>query len=52
MQSVVNVRMGRTVYAQFEPDEDVYRGLVKLIEKEQLKTSIILSVTGASTRCV
>jgi predicted DNA-binding protein with PD1-like motif len=38
--------MGRIVFAQFEPDEDIYRGLVNLIEKEKLKTGIILTITG------
>ncbi len=46
MQKVVNAKMGRIVFAQFGPDEDVYRGLVDLIVREKLKTGIILTVTG------
>jgi predicted DNA-binding protein with PD1-like motif len=46
MQSVVNARLGRIVFAQFEPDEDVYRGIVNLIVREKLKTGIILTITG------
>jgi predicted DNA-binding protein with PD1-like motif len=46
MQSVVEAKLGRIIYAQFEPDEDVYRGLVNLITEEKLHTGIILSITG------
>jgi len=47
MEKVVSATIGRVIYAHFEPDEDVYRGLVEVIQRERLHTGVILSITGA-----
>jgi predicted DNA-binding protein with PD1-like motif len=47
MHSVVSASIGKVVYAHLEPQEDVYLSLLEIIEREQLGTGLILTITGA-----
>jgi predicted DNA-binding protein with PD1-like motif len=43
----VHAELGRIVFAQLEPDEDVYRSIVQLVQREQMQTGLIMTITGA-----
>lgn len=47
MFTKVSTTLGRVVFAQLEPDEDVYRAIVQLVEQEQMEAGVILTITGA-----
>jgi predicted DNA-binding protein with PD1-like motif len=47
MQTSASGKLGRTVFAQLEPDEDVYRAIVQLIQQEEMQAGLILTITGA-----
>jgi predicted DNA-binding protein with PD1-like motif len=47
MLTSVRAGIGRSVFAQLEPDEDVYRAIVQLIQQEEMRAGLILTITGA-----
>jgi predicted DNA-binding protein with PD1-like motif len=47
MHSTVPTAIGTVLYAHLEPQEDVLESLLTLIEREQLKSGVILTITGA-----
>jgi predicted DNA-binding protein with PD1-like motif len=47
MHSALPATIGKVVYAHLEPEEDVLESLLTLIEREQLKSGLILTITGA-----
>lgn len=40
-------RMGRVVLAQFEKDEDLMEGIVRILKDQKLRTGYIATITGA-----
>jgi predicted DNA-binding protein with PD1-like motif len=47
MHSVVPANVGKVVFAHLEPQEDVLLGLIDVIEREQLQSGLIMTITGA-----
>lgn len=47
MHSAVSATVGKVVFAHLEPGEDVLLALIDVIEREQLKSGLIMAVTGA-----
>ena len=46
MQSIVTGNLGRVVYAQLSPSEDVYKAIVELAQREKINNGLILTITG------
>jgi predicted DNA-binding protein with PD1-like motif len=47
MHSVVSGNIGKVVFAHLEPGEDVLLALIDVIEREQLSSGLIQTITGA-----
>jgi predicted DNA-binding protein with PD1-like motif len=47
MHSVVSATLGKVVFAHLEPNEDVLLSLMDVIEREELGSGLILTITGA-----
>jgi predicted DNA-binding protein with PD1-like motif len=47
MHSIVPATVGKVVFIHMEPQEDVLESLMTTIEREQLKSGLILTITGA-----
>jgi predicted DNA-binding protein with PD1-like motif len=50
MHNVVAAQIGKVVFAHLEPNEDVLLALIEIIEREQLQTGLILTITGAVSK--
>lgn len=46
MHTTVGSKIGRVAFAQLEPDEDVYKAIVQLIQQEEMQAGLILTITG------
>jgi predicted DNA-binding protein with PD1-like motif len=47
MHSTVPAQIGKVVFIHLEPGEDVLLSMIEVIEREQLQSGLILTVTGA-----
>jgi len=41
--------MGKIVYAHLEPGEDLYQALMEVVETEDIKTGLVMDITGGLT---
>lgn len=47
MATTVSGRMSEIIFARFEPHEDLRQGLIRIIKEKDIKSGIVLSITGA-----
>jgi len=47
MHTIVSGNVGKTLFLHLEPEEDVLVAMMEAIEREKLKSGVILAVTGA-----
>ena len=47
MATTVSGRISEIIFARFEPHEDLRQGLIKIIKEKDIKSGIVLSITGA-----
>lgn len=50
IQGVAVGKLGKTVYAQLRPGADLYRGIVAVVQQQDMKTGLILNITGTLTQ--
>jgi predicted DNA-binding protein with PD1-like motif len=49
MRTIATGRMGRVVYARLAPGDDLYKAIIEIAQQEQIKTGLVLDITGAAT---
>ena len=47
MVTTASGKMSEIIFARFEPHEDLRQGLMKIIKEKDIKSGIVLSITGA-----
>ena len=47
MASTVSGKLSEIIFARFEPEEDLRQGLLKVIKEKDIKSGVVLSITGA-----
>ena len=52
MVSTVSGRISEIIFARFGPHEDLRQGLLAVIKEKDIKSGIVLSITGALERAV
>jgi predicted DNA-binding protein with PD1-like motif len=50
MRTIATGRMGRVVYARLAPGDDIYKAILEIVQQEQIKTGVVLDITGAATK--
>lgn len=50
MQKIATGKIGRIIYAQFSPGEDLYLGLLDVIQQERIQTGLVLDITGGLSK--
>ena len=50
MASTVSGKISEIIFAHFEPGEDLRQGLMAVIKERDIKSGVVLSVTGALER--
>ncbi|MBI3965853.1 MAG: DNA-binding protein [Chloroflexi bacterium] len=49
MPDSITGQIGEIVLARFEPNEDLYLGLIEVVKRRNIRTGVILTITGALT---
>jgi predicted DNA-binding protein with PD1-like motif len=47
MVATVSGKLSEIILAHFEPGEDLYQGLIRVIKEKDIKSGVILSITGS-----
>ena len=52
MVSTVSGKLSEIIFARFEPGEDLRQGLLAVIKQKEIKSGVVLSITGALERAI
>ena len=47
MASTISGKLGEIIFARLDPKEDLRQGLLRVIKEQDIKSGVILSITGA-----
>jgi len=48
--TIAHARLGRVIYAQLSPGEDLYEAIKEVVRREKIKTGLVLSITGGLSK--